>query len=453
MMHTKKAMQAIEPKLPGGFRDYLPEDMIPREAMFNTIRSTFELFGFVPLDTPGIEKTEILTGGETNTSKQIYSVVSSSGDEGELSLRFDLTVPLARVVAANSGTLKRPFKRYQIGKVWRGERQQAGRFREFVQCDADIIGASKFSADAEIIALMDATMRALGFSKFIIRINNRKILSGLAKYVSFAEEKTEAVLRILDKLGKQSWDEIAKELTEKKGVELDKKQIEALQQFFEIKDIDSEKILERASMLMKDIPIAEEGIKELSEIAKYLKLLGVPETAWVIDLSVARGLSYYTGTVYETMLTDLPQIGSVFSGGRYDNLISRFGGSSIPAVGTSIGVDRLFAAMEQLNLVRREKTITEVLFLNFDEAGERDVLNYTSILRTAGVKTEFFVGNEDNLKGQLAYAVTMEIPIVIIIGENEAGKSTAIIKDMNARTQEEIKQNQLVEKIKEILKK
>lgn len=451
-MHTIK-MTAIEPKLPGGFRDYLPEDMIPREKMFNAIRQTFEQFGFVPLDTPGIEKTEVLTGGETNTSKQIYGVVSSGGDEGELSLRFDLTVPLARVVAANPGTLKKPFKRYQIGKVWRGERQQAGRFREFVQCDADIVGSSRPSADAEIIALMNATMRSLGFSQFIIRINNRKILSGLAEYASFAEEKTEVVLRILDKLGKQSWSEISEELADKKGAELNKKQIEALQQFLKIKNNNSQKTLEDVSVLMKGVSIAQEGIKELSEVVKYLKWLGVPEIAWTIDLSIARGLSYYTGTVYETILTDLPQIGSVFSGGRYDNLISRFGSSSIPAVGTSIGVDRLFAAMEQLNLVEREKTVTEVLFLNFDEAGERDVLKYTSALRDAGIKTEFFVGNEDNLKGQLAYAVAMEIPVVVIIGENEVGKSTAVVKNMKERTQEEIAQKELVNRIKVILNK
>lgn len=446
-------MQAIEPKLPGGFRDYLPEDMIPRKAMFDTISRTFERFGFAPLDTPGIEKTEILTGGDSNFKKQIYGVVSQGGDENELSLRFDLTVPLARVIAANSGTLKRPFKRYQMGKVWRGERQQAGRYREFVQCDADIVGSSRASADAEIIALMDATMRALGFSNFLIRVNNRKILNGLAMYAGFEEWKTEPVLRALDKLGKQPWEEVAKELSDKNGAYLSETQIERIEKFLKIKSTNYKKVLEEASSLMKGIVIAEEGIQELSEVAKYLEWFGVPESAWTIDFSVARGLGYYTGTIYETILTDLPQIGSVFSGGRYDNLIARFGGNDVPAVGTSIGVDRLFAAMEQLNLVQREKTVTEVLFLNFDEAGERDIVKYTFVLREAGINTEFFVGNEENLKGQLAYAVTMEIPIVVIIGANEAEKSTALVKNMKERTQEEIKQKQLVEKVKEILKK
>ncbi len=446
-------MQVIEPKLPGGFRDYLPEDMIPRQKMFDAIRETFERFGFVPLDTPGVERTEILTGGDEHFKKQIYGVVSEGGDENELSLRFDLTVPLARVMAANSGTLKKPFKRYQMGKVWRGERQQAGRYREFVQCDADIVGSSRASADAEIIALMYATMKALGFSNFLIRVNNRKILNGLAPCAGFEEWKIEPVLRSLDKLGKQSWDDVAEELADEKCAYLSVKQIEIIGKFLKIKSKNYKKTLEEATELMRGIAIAEEGIQELTEVAKYLEWLGVPESAWTIDFSVARGLGYYTGTIFETTLTDLPQIGSVFSGGRYDNLISRFGSTIIPAVGTSIGIDRLFAAMEQLKLVKQEKTVTEVLFLNFDEASESDVIKNVSLLRTEGINTEFYVGNEENLKGQLAYAVNTEIPIIVIIGAIETAKSVALIKDMKARTQEEVKQKKLAERIKEILKK
>lgn len=446
-------MEAIEPKLPGGFRDYLPEDMIPRQIMFDIIRNTFERFGFVPLDTPGVERTEILTGGDENSKKQIYGVTSAGGDENELSLRFDLTVPLARVIAANSGTIKKPFKRYQMGKVWRGERQQAGRYREFVQYDADIVGSSRTTSDAEIIALMYETMKALGFSNFLIRVNNRKILNGLAPCAGFEEWKTEPVLRALDKLGKQSWEEVSKELADKKGAYLDAKQIEVIQKFLKIKSANYKKVLEEAAVLMKGVAVAEEGLQELSEVAKYLEWLNVPESAWTIDFSVARGLGYYTGTIYETILTDLPQIGSVFSGGRYDNLIARFGGASVSAVGTSIGVDRLFAAMEELKLVKQEKTTTEVLFLNFDVTSEADVIKNVSELRAEKINAEFYVGNEENLKGQLAYAVNMEIPVVVIIGATESAKSVALVKDMNTRTQEEVKQKKLVEKIKEILKK
>ncbi len=449
-------MQEIEPKLPGGFRDYLPEDMIPREKMFNAIRETFERFGFVPLDTPGIEKTEILTSGDSSFKKQVYGVVSAKSneeDEHELSLRFDLTVPLARVIAANQSTLKKPFKRFQIGKVWRGERQQAGRYREFVQCDADIVGSNKATADAEIIALMYETMRALGVSNFLIRVNNRKILNGLAEYAGFEDSKTESVLRSIDKLGKQSWDDVLKELSDEKGASLDETQSEKVKKFLSIKNTNYKDTLEDGIKCMRDVPVAIEGIEELREVAKYLEWLGVPNEAWKIDFSVARGLGYYTGTVYETILTDMPQIGSVFSGGRYDNLIERFGGSSIPAVGTSIGIDRLFVAMEQLELVKKEKTVTDVLFLNFDEAGEHDIIKNASELRASGINTEFYLGNEGNIKGQLAYAVNMEIPIVIIIGATETEKSSALIKDMGARTQEEVKQKNLVERVREILKK
>lgn len=446
-------MQAIEPKLPGGFKDYLPEDMIPRQRMLDTIRNVFERFGFSPLSTSAIEKTDVLTGGDQNFKKQIYGVVSQGGDENELSLRFDLTVPLARVMAANAGALKKPFKRYEMGRVWRGERQQAGRYREFMQCDADIVGSDKLSSDAEIIALMAETMRALGFSKFVIRINNRKILNALAEYAEFETWKTEPVLRALDKLDKQSWDDVAVELADKKGAYLSAEQIEAIRKFVELKGNTAKSMLEKAEKLMGENNGANEGIKELKSIADYLKMLEVPDDVWVIDFSVARGLGYYTGTIFETMLTELPQIGSVFSGGRYDNLIERFGSATIPAVGTSVGIDRLFAAMEQLNLVKKEKSVTEVLFLNFDEAGEKDVIKNSAVLRAEGLNAEFYVGGEENLKGQLAYAVAMEIPVVVIIGATESSKGTALIKDMNARTQEEVKQKDLPSRVKEIVKK
>ncbi len=446
-------MQAIEPKLPGGFKDYLPEDMIPRQKMLDTIRNVFERFGFSPLSTSAVEKTDVLTGGDQNFKKQIYGIVSQGGDENELSLRFDLTVPLARVMAASAGTLKKPFKRYEMGRVWRGERQQAGRYREFMQCDADIVGSDKLSSDAEIIALMTETMRALGFLKFVIRINNRKILNALAEYAGFEAWKTEPVLRALDKLDKQSWNDVAVELADKKGAYLSAEQIEAIRKFVELKGSTAKSMLEKAEKLMGENNGANEGIKELESITDYLKMLEVPDDVWAIDFSVARGLGYYTGTIFETILTELPQIGSVFSGGRYDNLIERFGSAAIPAVGTSVGIDRLFAAMEQLNLVKKERSVTEALFLNFDEAGEKDVIKNSVALRAEGLNAEFYAGGEENLKGQLAYAVAMEIPVVVIIGATESSKGTALIKDMNARTQEEVKQKDLPSRVKEILKK
>ncbi len=451
-------MAHIEPKLAGGFRDYLPEEMIPREKLLSTIKGVFERFGFAPLDTSSVEKTEILTGGDPHFRKQVYGVSQLSaeeaeGSENELALRFDLTIPLARVVAANLSTLKKPFKRYEFGKVWRGERPQAGRYREFMQCDADIIGTSSALADAEIIALMYATLKELAVPNFVIRVNNRKILNGLSEYAGFENWKTEPVLRALDKLDKQSWDDVAKELADEKHAHISAKEIEAVKKLVLIKKTKPEDALEAVAKLMKGIAPAEEGIRELETIAAHIKDLGVPDAAWRVDLTIARGLGYYTGTIFETTLTDLPNIGSVFSGGRYDNLVERFGTSSVSAVGASVGIDRLFTALQQLKLVKAEKTPTEVLALNFDESATRDILGLTAELREAGINAEFYAGDEDNMKAQLAYAVAMEVPFVLILGANEIEKNVVVIKDMIARTQIEVKRKDLTATVKKLLGK
>lgn len=451
-------MAHIEPKLASGFRDYLPEEMISRARILETIRAAFERFGFTPLDSSCVEKTEILTGGDPHFKKQVYGVSQLSaeeaeGEKNELALRFDLTIPLARVVAANLSTLKKPFKRYEFGKVWRGERPQAGRYREFMQCDADIVGTSSPLADAEIIALMYATLKALNVPNFVIRVNNRKILNGIAEYAGFESWKTEPVLRALDKLDKQSWDDVAKELANDKGARLSEKEVEAVKKLISIKKTKPEDALLAVAKLMKGITVAEAGIKELETIAAFVKDLGVPDSAWRIDLTVARGLGYYTGTIFETTLTDLPNIGSVFSGGRYDNLVERFGTSSVSAVGTSVGIDRLFAALQQLKLVKAEKTPTQVLALNFDESATRDILAIITELRESGVNAEYYAGDENNMKAQLAYAVAMEVPYVLILGANEVEKKVVIIKDMVARTQIEVKRKDLTATVSKLLNK
>src|SRR3989344_3373173 len=345
----------INPELAGGFRDYLPEDMIPRQKMFDTIRDVFERFGFVPLDTPGLEKEEILTGGDPNFRMQIFRAGLRAGDEG-LALRFDLTVPLARVVSAYGEKLEKPFKRYQIGKVWRGEKPQAGRFREFVQFDA------------EIVALIYETLTALGLSRFVIKVNNRKILNGLPSLVGFELTSNAEVLRIIDKLDKIGWDGVKVELAEK--LNLSDSQTDKLKQFIDIRSDSQEETLARLAELGADSPNIVEGSNELKEIISHIRSLGIPDRMWRIDLSVARGLGYYTGPVFETTLTDIPEIGSVFSGGRFDDLVARFGERSVPATGASVGVDRLFAAMDKLGLVKKEKTVAQVLVLNFDSQAE-----------------------------------------------------------------------------------
>lgn len=440
-------MAIVEPTLPGGFKDYLPEDMIPRQKLFDGIRTVFERFGFVPLDTPCVERSEVLTGGDAEFQKQIFYVSQPGGDKDSTALRFDLTVPLARVVASYGDKISRPFRRYQIGRLWRGERQQAGRYREFAQCDADIVGVASMKADAEIIALMDSLMSELGFNKYLIRVNNRKILNGLSQYASFDSEKTNSIIRIIDKLDKQPWSEVEIELREK--AQLDSDQIGKIKQFTEIKGEKQEDILNALSKLFWEIPIAEEGINELREIIKYLDAMEVPRTSWTIDSSVARGLGYYTGPVFETQLLDLKEIGSVFSGGRYDGLVSRFSKQNVPAVGASLGIDRLFSAMETLNLVEKKKNVLQALVLNFEPKAEMKVIQIVSILRKRGISSALYQGSENTLKGQLSYAVKEEVPFVVIVGESELNENVVLTK--NLETREQIKET-LDECIERIIK-
>lgn len=442
-----KKTKPISPELAGGFRDYLPEDMIPRQRMFDTIRRTFEIFGFVPLDTPGIEKEEVLTGGDSNFRMMMFKAGLRDDSEG-LALRFDLTVPLARVISLYGDRIEKPFKRYQTGKVWRGEKPQAGRFREFVQFDADIVGTSRMSADAEIIALIYETLTALKVERFRIKVNNRKILNGLSGFAGYDQSLNVEVLRSIDKLDKIEWKGVAEELKEKG---LSDTQVSQLERFINLKGDTAREVLAGLSGLMSDSPEALCGIKELEEITSNLESLGVPSSFWQIDLSVARGLGYYTGPVFETTLLDLPSIGSVFSGGRYDDLVSRFGNQNIPAVGASIGVDRLFAALEKLSLLKKEKSVVKVLVLNFDQQAEGYCQEVVTSLRKNGVQTELYLGKETMLKSQLSYALKQEIPVVIIAGGSEMVKKVCQVKDMERRIQKEVPFGQIPEVVKEIL--
>lgn len=394
----------------------MPEDMIPRNNMLETIKRTFERFGFAPMDTPGLERAEVL--GKEGSDFLIYR----AGLEGsqDMALRYDLTVPLARVVAANPD-LPRPFKRYQFGRVWRGEKQQTGkgRWREFTQLDIDIVGSNSSQADAEIVAVMYETLNALGLTgNFIIKLNNRKILAGLS----------DEVLRTIDKLDKVGRDGVEKELVEKFTPD------EA----------------EKAKRLFAGEPVINDELQALIDNAK---LLDVPESALRVDNTVVRGLGYYTGNIFEAVLLNSDtDFGSIISGGRYDNLVERFAPYSVPAVGASVGVDRLFSALDQLDLVKRQKTTAKVLVLNFDESCRDEVQKAASQLRRAEVPTELYLGQEDSFKGQLAYAVKREYPIVIILGADEKSKGVVQIKNMSARTQTEVSQDNLTSSVKEILK-
>lgn len=426
----------INPQPASGFRDSLPADTVMRQDMTERIAAVFERAGFAPIDTPALERPEVLVGLEEEFNKNIYRARITEDDE-PLALRFDLTVPLARYVAAHADDLQFPFHRYHIGKVWRGEHAQTGRYREFVQCDADIVGSTSPVADAQIIALIHAVFAELGLAEHVrIRLSNRKILNGLAEFLAFDAERTPQVLRAIDKLDRSEWPAVAAELADKVG--LDSQQIDAIQEFIDLKGDTAEALLDNAASLLKFGTASQDGIRELRELVGHLDALRIPRSAWYTDLSVARGLGYYTGTVFETTLTGAPQYGSVCSGGRYDNLVSRFSPLQLPGVGLSVGIDRLLAALDELGVADRRPTATKVAVLDFDAPSQPTVLGVVADLRAAGVNTALYIGHDNNLKGQLTWAVKGGFPYVVIIGAAEREKGVAQLKDMAARTQEEL---------------
>ena len=370
-----------------------------------------------------------------------------AGDQ-DVTLRFDLTVPLSRVVAAYPEIIK-PFKRYQIGPVWRKEKPQAGRFREFAQFDADIVGSDSTLADAEIIVLMYETFRNLGLENFVIRFNDRKILNGLSEVAGFKKEKAMDVFRILDKLEKVGLDETVKELKRKPENEFDESALALTDSsIIEIKEFlalseKSTDLIEKLKDFFRGVTIAEEGIQECEEIIRYLKVLDIPEKNWKFDLSIARGLGYYTGPVFETTLTDLPGIGSVFSGGRYDELVMRYTGEKIPATGASVGVDRLIAALEKLGKIKKTVATAKVLLTIIDQRFVEKTLRLAQRMRKDGINPEIYLAKGNNLREQLIYAAKRNIPFITILGEEENNAGKIKLKDMTKReefllTEEEV---------------
>jgi len=444
---VKNKKIGIKPELAGGFFEYGPAESIIRQKLLTKIRKTFEDFGFDPIETPAIERMKVLLGGEETSEKIIFQVRTTGGEakdikKDELALRFDLTVPLARFVAANP-EIPKPFKRYQIGQVFRGESPQAGRYREFTQADIDIVGTQSLEADAEIITMIYAVFKNLGINKFTIRINNRKILNALPDFAGFPEKKLFLLLRLIDKK-----DKIGEKGLKKEIVKLfSKKAAEKIFAFLSVSGNKEEK-LAVARDLLKNYPEAEKGIQEMVKIARLLEASGVDSSNWDIDFSMVRGLGYYTGPIFETVLNAVPSIGSVFSGGRYDNLAAVFTGEKLPAVGASLGVDRLFAALETLNLLKKKATVAKALILNLAVEWQSDYFAFAKKLREAGVNTAVYIGDDRAFQAQLAYAVKKEIPYVIIYGEEERKKGTITIKDMLKREQKEIPKNNLAQYFK-----
>lgn len=422
----------ITPRTLKGFRDYSPEVMIPRERLIETARRVYRSYGFSPIDTPALEYLEILSGkGSEETDKQLYKFQDHGGRW--VGMRFDLTVPLARFAAQNAGNLAIPFKRYHIATVWRGENTQRGRFREFMQCDFDTIGTLSVAADIETALVINDLLSAIGFDDFTIRINNRMVLNGLLAGLGLADRAT-AVLRALDKLGKIGHDKVVAEMVEAAGAS--EEQARRILELCAITGKNDE-ILRQIDAMLAGSPVGQEGAAKLKELLDATAAAGVPKGRIQLDLSIARGLDYYTGTIFETFLGAMPNIGSVCSGGRYDNLAGLFTKEQLPGIGASLGLDRLLAAMEELGMGQKISTPAPVFIPYFDSGRLHDYLKLAAAVRAAGIGCELFPECK-KLGQQLKYADRRGFRVALIAGENEFQSGMVQVKDLREGAKQDI---------------
>lgn len=412
----------VEPRTLPGFMELLPQDQIEFDRIKNVIENTYKRFGFLPIDTPIIEDANVLlakAGGETE--KQIYRF--NKGDN-DLALRFDLTVPLAKYVAKNQGVLSFPFRRYHIGKVYRAERPQRGRYREFYQCDIDVIGDGELSIsnDAEMPSIIYNIFKELNFGKFKIKINNRKVLGGFFESLGLSDKIVD-VLRIVDKIDKIGKDNVKEMLLE---IKVDEDKSNKIIDFISTK----EDVLNYLNGLGIQSDTFKQGVEELSLVSKYMVSFGVPEEYFMIDLSIARGLDYYTGTVYETILVDYPELGSICSGGRYDNLAEYYTNKKLPGVGISIGLTRLFYVLNEYKMINedRAQSVSKAIVIPMIEDLSYPI-NVATKLRAKCINTEIYL-EEKAFKKKLNYANKQSIPYVIIIGEDEVAQNKVTLKNM-----------------------
>jgi len=446
----------IKPRTPPGVMELLPREQIAFQRMLDAIRGTFEAYGFLPVETPVFELSDVLltkSGGETE--RQVYFVQSTGAlekaGEGrpELALRFDLTVPLARYVAEHEHELAFPFRRYQMQRVYRGERAQRGRFREFYQCDIDVIGKDSLSSrfDAEIPAVINAAFDRLAVGEFTIQFNHRKLLRGYFEGQGIAGEQQLLVLRELDKLDKRGEEAVAATLAGE-GFGLGADVVARLLAFSRVRSRGHEDALAQLEALGSGTPLFEEGRAELRQVLEQLRALGVPEHRYALNLSIARGLDYYTGIVYETTLDAHPEIGSVCSGGRYDDLASHYTKSKLPGVGISIGLTRLFYQLRDAGIVAAADSSVEVLVALMDNAMLADALALSQQLRAAGINVETQL-EPRKLAKQLQYADRAGIRLVVIRGEDEAARGVVAVKDLRRGEQFEVATADLPARLRE----
>ena len=437
-------MDKIKPRTLSGFMELQPDKQVQMDKMRAVLAETYARYGFTPLDTPAIEAAEVLLakgGGETE--KQIYRFTKG---ESDLALRFDLTVPLAKYVAANYGQLTFPFRRYQIGKVWRGERAQRGRFREFYQADLDIIGdgALDILNEAEIPAIIYDTFTRLGLHRFRIRVNNRKVLNGFFAILGLSEQAGD-VLRTIDKLDKIGADKVRELLTDTCGVTVE--QADEILRFIACPGTSADKLAFLEQYRGRS-DVFDTGLDELRTVVGCLPAFGVPEENFELDLTIARGLDYYTGTVYETVLLDHPEVGSICSGGRYDDLAGYYTNKSLPGVGISIGLTRLFYILQEQNMIS-DAVLTapaDVLILPMTDDLSAAV-SLASMLRAGGLRVQLY-SEKKKFKAKIGYADKLGIPFVIFLGEDEIAQNVCALKNMVTGVQEAVTQAAALETIR-----
>ncbi|WP_254566257.1 histidine--tRNA ligase [Oscillatoria sp. HE19RPO] len=436
-----------------GFPEFLPGEQITFNQVIDVIRKGFERAGAVPIETPAVERIETLSTAKGNISKEVYGLRRLKAEEGDdatdLALHFDLTVPLARYVAEHANDLAFPFRRYQIQPVWRGERAQAGRYRQFYQCDIDVIGEEELSLlnDAEMPFIIYQIFKELNIGHFQIRINNRKILQGFLTHVGVDEPKVPIVIGIVDALEKVGVTQVTEDLTK---AELSATAIESILEFFSKKASNDELIDYLKSLNIKGQ--FETGLNEIITVLEGIGNLGVPSDYYGIDLSMVRGLDYYTGTIYETRLTGHAGIGSICSGGRYENLAANFAGKKYPGVGISIGLTRLLPKLFELGIIQPSKpTVASVLVMYLEKDRQQDYLRIGGILRNAGINTEVYL-EDKKLAAQMKYANKKGIPFVVIIGQEEFDKNTALIRNMADGEQQSVQSEDLVSTIQTLLR-
>ena len=440
-------MEKIKPRTLSGFMELLPARQMQMERFLQVLRETYSLYGFTPLDTPVIEAAEVLLAkGGGDTEKQIYRFEKGGSD---LALRFDLTVPLAKYVAQNYGVLSFPFRRFQIGKVYRGERAQRGRFREFYQADIDVIGDGQLDIvnEAETPAIIYRTFTALGLQRFQIRVNNRKILGGFYSMLGLSE-KAGDIMRTVDKLEKIGPEKVTEILTEDLGVS--DADAEAILSFISIRGSNGQ-VLEALEAWRGRDALFDQGLEELKAVAGYLSAFGVPERNFAVDLTIARGLDYYTGTVYETAMLDHPEIGSICSGGRYDDLAEYYTDKKLPGVGISIGVTRLFYVLEEQGMLSDQMVTApaDVLVIPMSDDLQAAIQTATA-LRDAGIRTQLYT-EKKKFKARIGYAGKLGIPYAIFLGEDEIAQGVVSCKDLAAGQQQTLPVEQLIPQLKAAL--